>query len=193
MQGTSGNTSCTLLAHQCFSAVTELVMMHVYQIIWPVYNWSCSKCTIIVGQWTLLVKMTEIIGSAEIWASCFINVNATGVSRCYTRRNPPWSTVLRILVFSSAPTPEGKKRLLVVATCICLLGLLQDITDWIVYTTEMYCLILWKLEICNPGVGRVAFFWGPQGKGLPHAPLLGSPVAFILTLCRSLCPHVPFL
>lgn len=33
--------------------------------------------------------MTEITESAEIWASCFIDKNTTGVSRYYSRIKPP--------------------------------------------------------------------------------------------------------
>lgn len=63
------------------------------------------------------------------------------------------------------------------ATYISLLGLpKQNITDQVASTTEIYFLMIWRLEGQDRGVGVFDFFWGL----LPD----------LQTAAFSLCPHM---
>lgn len=53
--------------------------------------------------------MTEITESAEIQASCFIDVDNIGVSKYYSRRKPPCFAESQE-TFSSLLSPDGEKR-----------------------------------------------------------------------------------
>lgn len=57
---------------------------------------------------TNTAKMAEINESAEIWASCFIDVNAIGVSRSYIEENHIASQSLKNPSFLYAPLKERR-------------------------------------------------------------------------------------
>lgn len=107
----------------------------------PSYNQSCSKWTSIMGQQTLWVKITGITESAEMGASCFIDVNTISFQVLCQKNTASLCRVLRILFFSSPRSPEGKKSILALDDCMGLLWMLQQsMTNWVAWRTETYHL-----------------------------------------------------